>query len=187
MNMRHHFCAGRSFGLLCIILAVAVAAVFSRDLLAFKNHKRTIVPFFEWVFALVSPPEGYYDPLAVLPLRERAVSASVSHFYRGQYAVFLVFSDKDADDLLEPFGLQVKIALQHGNKSVTRNATAKDDLLRFRSDKYGTEVVLLKYAIPEAFPLDEGVLISVSCEGNLEMFLRSHPGAHISVGKLSDE
>lgn len=177
------------FLLLCVAMSLAGGCLFVRDLLFFYRGQRPIVPFFEWVFALVSPPNDYFDSLAEMPVSDVEETSSFSHFYRGQYGVCLVIPSQEPK--IDWESLNVRIVLTFRNEAgtiIAENETAvRSGLLGFQSDSLGTELVLFRYSIPEIVALDRKVFLSCIAKGKIDSLLREFPKMRIRVAKLSDE
>ena len=172
-----------------VAILLAGGCLFVRDLLFFYRGQRPIVPFFEWVFALVSPPNDYFDSLAEMPVSDVEATSSFSHFYRGQYGVCLVIPSQEPK--IDWESLNVRIVLTFRNEDgtiIAENETSvRSGLLAFQSDSLGTEIVLFRYSIPEIVALDRKVFLSCRVKGKVDFLLREFPKMRIRVAKLSDE
>ncbi len=187
LNSRHRL--ESMFSMLCVVMLLAGGCLFVRDLLSFYQKRRPIVPFFEFVFALVAPPEDYFDSLAEMPVARGEVSSSFSHFYRGQYGVCLVVPSQGPE--IDWESLNVRIALtfrsENGTIIAENETVVRRGLLCFQHDSLGTEIVLFKYSVPEIVALDKNVSLSCVVKGKIGSLLRDFPEMRICVSKLSDE
>ena len=175
-------------GLFLLTVVGLFVVLLTHDVVVYRQNKRPLVPFYEWIFTLFIPHGGPPSMLLDAPLSN--CTTNISHYWRGDYGITVwiphatqVLSKEDYKCLDADVRLYGSIK-KAGTRMVEFNSTPTLPRKREWSMDFGGSTIHYEYNVPKDLPLDEMLTIDVHVEGNLQKFMTRFPDARLRVEKL---
>jgi len=179
----------RMVGVGFAILVVMFLIILTHDVIAYKQHRRPAVPFYEWLFTLLIPHGDSRTTLLDVPLSDY-YTADISHYWSGNYGVTVwipnrIWDISEEDCICLDKDIQISGLFKRANMQIvdfiSQTNQAKKGEWR---PKGGGSTIHYEYNVPSDLPLDETLTIEIKLSGNLKRFRSRFPDARIKVEKL---
>ena len=175
-------------GFVLAILVAMFMALLIHDVVAYKQDRRPIVPFYEWLFNLFTTHGDSRTMLLDVPLSDCVTN--VSHYWRGDYGVTVWVPDKiwdlsDEDHRCLGNGIQLNGSfkgtnMQPFNFTSSANQSKKGE---WRPNGGGS-TIHYEYNVPANLPLDKCLTVEIKVLGDRQNLLSRFPDARIRIEKL---
>ena len=178
----------RKLGVLSLTAVGLFVALLTHDVVVYRQDKRPVVPFYEWIFTIFIPHGGPPSVLLDVPLSN--CTTNISHYWRGDYGVTVWVPNRMWDISEEDYicldrGIQISGSFKRANtQSVDFISQTNQSKKGEWSPKGGGSTIHYEYNVPKDLPLDEVLTVDVHVSGNLQTFMTRFPDARLRVEKL---
>lgn len=179
----------RMIGVGFAVLVAMFLILLTHDVIAYKQHRRPVVPFYEWLFTLLIPNGDSRTMLMDVPLSDYCTT-NISHYWRGNYGVTVWVSNRiwdisEEDSTSLDKDVQISGSFKRANMQIVDFISQTNQAKRGEwSAKGGGATLHYEYNVPSDLPLDEILTIEINVSGNLKRFRSRFPDARIRVEKL---
>ena len=170
------------------ILVAMFIILLAHDVVAYRQHRRPVVPFYEWLFTLLIPHVDSRTILLDAPLSN--CTTNILHYWREDYGVTVwvpnrMWDISEEDHICLGKDIQINGSFKRANmQSVDFISQTNQSKKGEWSPQGGGSTIHYEYNVPSDLPLDEILTVEIKTSGNLQRFLSRFPNARIRIGKL---
>ncbi len=179
----------RMVGVSFAILVAMFLILLTHDVIAYKQHRRPAIPFYEWLFTILIPHGDSRTTLLDVPLSDY-YATNISHYWRGNYGITVwvpnrIWDISEENCICLDNDIQISGSFKRANMQIVDFISQTNQAKKGEwHPKGGGATIHYEYNVPSDLPLDETLTIEIKLSGNLKRFRSRFPDARIRVEKL---
>lgn len=163
-----------------LLVATSALAVVNWDAI-FKIFVR--VPFLGWFIEYNVPPDDFYVPLGKIPLQTGITNLAFTCKYRGRHEIRIQGITSRA---LWESNVGMNIVVRGNSGDVFYSNVCTNSLVHGGANGDYNYCYAI-FRAPDDVPLEEGLIATIVCHGDIENLMRHFPEAEVVVTKVFDK